>query len=307
MHCSIYRNAAVGFTVLLTALMSARGVYAAPPKKPIPIPQPSPTGPPPPSGQTPAANVEARRTGARLIMLYQRGVLRLINDDRDKRYLKQLAAVGYYISPDRTRTCAPAPALLRTFIALGTRATRAKPLVVLSLYRPPTALSPSSAHGRGEALDIAGYGGYDIDSYRPEECVRGVLSVLKALPAGRAYRLGLPKPPNTDPQGLLPPPRRPRSWPFFPAPLPRVTVLFGRFPVVVPRRGPDDMFVFDKRRGYLSPEVRRWANERAAPLADVGSKTVRRGIRDARRRGADIHLLFPDAVDHLHLDVVRPR
>jgi hypothetical protein len=38
----------------------------------------------------------------------------------------------------------------------------------------------------------------------------------------------------------------------------------------------------------------------------VGSPRVRRAVRDARRRGADIHLLFPDALDHLHLDVVPP-
>jgi hypothetical protein len=243
-------------SVCAAVLLAASG-FAAPTTKPKSTPSPAA---PRPAGQTPAANAEARKAGARLLALYRSGSLKLVNDERDRRYLKQLAAVGYYVSPDRTKACAPAPALLRTFVSLAARSTPSRPLVVLSLYRPPTTLSPRSAHGRGEALDIAGFNGYDIDSDRPVECVNGVLSVVKALPAGRAYRLGLPKPPGTDPKGLLPPPRRPKGWPFFPAPLPRVTVLFGRFPVVVPRRGEDGKFVFDARRGYLAPDVRRWAN-----------------------------------------------
>jgi hypothetical protein len=154
------------------------------------------------------------------------------------------------------------------------------------------------------ALDIAAYNGYAIDSRDPRRCVQGVLSVIKALEP-RAYRLGLPKPPGTDPKGLLPPPPRPaKPWPFFPAPVPRVLDLLG-YRVVAPRPGPGGTLLRD-RRGYLRPDVLRWENERAAPLGHVGSPRVRRAVRDARRRGADIHLLFPDALDHLHLDVVPP-
>lgn len=260
--------------------------------------------PPPPGLPVPVGRLtESKKIGLRLIERYRKGKLRLVNDARDKAQIKQIAYRGY-ITGKGGKPVFLSLALLRTLDHLSLYASPQKPMALLSLYRPPTALRSRSAHGRGAAVDLWAYGGYTINSRDPKECTDGVLAVIKALPPMRQYRLGLPRPPNTDPQGLRPPPRRPKTWPFFPAPLPRIITLFGSIRVVMPRRDAKGHLLLDRRRGYLQPEIIRWQNERGAPLSEVGSARVRRALQDAQRRGAAIHALFPDAADHLHLDVL---
>lgn len=280
----------------LLALAAGIPLMAAAPKQ-APAPKP-----PPPAKKPPplpyAHQAEARKIGGRLLHLYRARALTLINDERDKKQLKQLEALGYGIGADG-KPVVFSLALLRTLDGLAARATRGKPLALLSLYRPLSPNSPNEPHGRGIAFDVAAYGGYRIDSRNPRACVRGVLAVVGALRPG-AYRLGLPKPPGTDPRALLPPSRRPRAWPFFPAPVPRVIDLLG-FRFVAPRVNNGQVTL--TRRGAVRPWVLRWENERYAPLSAIGSAPLRQALRRARRRGVHIHSAFPDALDHLHIDL----
>jgi hypothetical protein len=38
-------------------------------------------------------------------------------------------------------------------------------------------------------------------------------------------------------------------------------------------------------------------------MGEIGSVRVKAALAQAARRGARVHALFPDALDHLHLDV----
>lgn len=244
---------------------------------------------------------EARQIGSRLLVRFQRRSLVLVRGDREPAQIRQLAARGCVMAPDGFPVALTLP-LLRTLDRLSRYATPGKPLALLSLYRPLSPTRPREPHGNGQAIDIWAYGGYTIHSRNPSPCVEGVLRVIKALGPG-AYRLGVPKPPGSDPRALLPPPPRPRSWPFFPAPEPVVIDLLG-LKFVAPRR--ENGQLTRNRRGQIRPLVSRWENERYAPPADIGSPRVKRALAEAARRGVVIHSLFPDALDHLHLDV-KPR
>jgi L,D-transpeptidase ErfK/SrfK len=254
---------------------------------------------------TPAQLAEMRGIGARLLARCRAGALTFLRPEREPAQIQQIAARGCYMDPDGRRQ-AFSLALLHTLDWLAAHATAQKPLVVLSLYRPLSPNRPYEPHGNGAAADIAAYGGHPIDSRSVSECVEGVLSVIKALGPG-FYRLGLPKPPDTDPVAFAPPPERPTNWPFFPAPQPAVVSYGVPFlaPLVAPRIA-DGHLALDGQ-GNLRPAITRWENENSAPLEDIGSLRVRRAIQMAVARGANIHMLFPDALDHLHLDVLRPR
>lgn len=249
--------------------------------------------------------------GARLLARKQTGALQLVRTDREPIQLHQLAAQGFVNDPNGAPVVL-APALLRTLDCLSARATRAKPLALLSLYRPLSPARNREPHGRGQAIDLWAFGGYRFDARRPAECERALVAVLQAL-GPRPYRLGLPKPPGTDPRAFFPPPSRrtPARWPFFPAPLPELMKLpgpsiLGNGPplrVVAPHKDAHGKFVWDRRRKRFRPAVRRWENERYAPLSDVRSATLRTALAAAARRGVLVHRAFPDALDHLHLDV----
>jgi len=251
----------------------------------------------------PAAQAEARQIGARLLRCYQAGALRLVRTERERRQLHQIAAQGYLSAADG-RPVVVSLGLLRTLDRLAGRSTPRKPLGLLSLYRPLSATRSREPHGRGEAVDITAFGGYQIRSADRDECVNGVVSVIKAL-GPRAYRLGLPRPPGAPVVGLLPPPPRAKGWPFFPAPVPETVDLPLGLRVVRPHTNGSGRFA-RTRRGGIRPRVSRWENERYAPLRDIGSARVRRILAQARRRGVTVHGFFPDAADHLHLDVKPP-
>jgi hypothetical protein len=241
---------------------------------------------------------ERRQIGKRLLSRVHSGIITLVNPERDGVQIRSLAEQGCLCNADK-KPVAISLALLHVLDRLSAHASPKKPLAVLSLYRPPATKSRHEPHGNGLAVDIAAYGGHTIHGRNPQSTVSGVLAIIQALEPGD-YRLGLPKPPQTDPIAFLPPPRRPANWPFFPAPLPVATPVPGvNLPglnLVLPKGS--------TLRGGVRPLIARWENERSAPLADVGNPRIRMAIQIARSHRVNIHMLFPDAVDHLHLDVV---
>jgi hypothetical protein len=252
----------------------------------------------------------SRVLGAMLLKRAEQGVITLPHLERDTEYLRQLSRSGVVLSPQKRPVPIALP-LLRTLDLLSSRSSREMPLELLSLYRPLKPARPREPHGNGMAADISAFAGCRIDSRQIERCVKGVIAFIDALPPGE-YRIGLPKPPNTDPVPYLPPPPRPKRWPFFPAPLPRTVTLFGAIFVLArpelaqPRAGDSKgaaARAVAPRPAVSKPWVERWENERGAPLSDIGDARVRAAIRAAVRRGANIYSLFPDALDHLHYDV----
>ena len=241
--------------------------------------------------------MEARKTAAQLLLRVERGSMKLTNPHREGMQLRELARQGI-ITGQNEKPVRIALPLLRTLDRLSAQSSRSKPLELMSLYRSPRSRSSGSAHASGQAVDIASFGGYRIDSREPEKCVKGTVALLAALGPGQ-YRLGLPKPPRTDPQPLMPAPLAPRKWPFFPAPIPFTAPLLA-WRVVLP----EPPAVRTPKPGRpLRPWVARWANERGAPLEEVADRRVRLAVRQAEARGARVYSLFPDALDHLHLDV----
>jgi hypothetical protein len=204
--------------------------------------------------------------------------------------------------------------------------------------------SPTNVHSRGMAADIAAYSGHRIDPSTPEESVRMMLALLRDLPPGR-YRLGVPKAPELPavvgqphpdlyaipgarpqappadgtgaPAPSQPAPANPldpaqdtgislqapaRSlpvWPFFP---PQEFALEGG--LVAPERH-NGKSVHDGA-SHSAPVLLRFGNERYAPEEALGDERVKRALAHARRRGVDVWALFPDAADHIHVDVLQP-
>ncbi len=281
-------------------LLSAYASWISPPQ----------ASPPRPSGALPSpgslVQLQARTIGTRLLTRLQMGVITLVNHDRDLMQFKAMAGAGC-LCDEGGKSIAISMDLIRTLDRLSARATKQQPLSVLSLYRAKHDSRSREPHGDGLAVDIAAYGGHRIYSGTPREAVAGVLAIISALGPGK-YRFGFPKPPATDPVALAPAPIRPQAWPFFPAPLPVALPVWtaGLPSIAVVLPVPDSRgFTLSSRVG-IRPWVKRWANERAAPLTEVGSPEIRAAIRLAKLRGTDIHTLFPDALDHLHLDVAPP-
>jgi L,D-transpeptidase ErfK/SrfK len=257
-----------------------------------------PTRPLPPPSELAAA----RKQGALLVARVAEKRIGLLHPERDLIQLKQWSERGY-IDAGGGRPLAIAGPLRQALARLANHTSPSRPLVLMSLYRPLGPDRLHEPHGNGMAADIAAFGGHTIDNQHPGEALEGVLAILRTLPPGQ-YRLGLPKPPDSDPAGLLAPPPRPQQrWPFFPAPIAEIAQI-GAVSVVMPRLIKGAMRV-DPQGRYI-PEVTRWQNERAAPLSDLGEPRLRRAIAVATRGGVQITLAFPDAADHLHVDVMPP-
>jgi hypothetical protein len=215
------------------------------------------------------------------------GVVQFVNAARDTPQLKAAAQTG------RFRNTVFSLRLLQTLDRLSRNSSRRNPLVIMSLYR-----ENSRAHRSGVAVDIAAFGATAIDSRRMGRGLPAILSIVKMLGPGD-YSLGLPKPPNSDPVPFHPPRPQIADWPYFPAPVPKLMTYEGRI-VVAPnvQRGR----LIASRGGNLAPEILRWANERGAPLEDIGSPELRIALTAAMKRGIRLRSLFPDALDHLHLE-----
>ena len=235
-----------------------------------------------------AARLTAHRLHASTVLKrYKMGAVTFVNPARDLPQIRQAAATGRFAGTTFSLS------LLRTLDRLSARSSRRHPLSIMSLYR-----TNSRAHSRGIAVDIAGFGNSIIDSRKTGRGLPAILAIVKALGPGE-YSLGLPKPPGSDPIPLLPPPRAPAEWPFFPAPIPRLVLNRGKL-VVAPKVEGGKLVA--GRRGKLQPEILRWPNERSAPARDLGSPELRVLLSAAEKRGVKFRSLFPDALDHLHLE-----
>ena len=231
---------------------------------------------------------EIRGICARLLEAADSAILVLANAERDRMLLRAIAEADMDSEP------ALGLPLLRAMENLIGKSSPQKPLKVISLYRPLRAGRPNEPHGNGQAVDIAAFGGFDIRSENPSDCEEAVLAMIAALGDG-AYRLGLPMPPHSEPIPFLPTPDRRPDWPFFPPPLAQ---LHDELDIVMPRLL-DDGRIPPTR---LSPVILCWANARYAPRQDLQSARIKQAIESAALRGVNIHSLFPDGTNHLHLD-----
>ena len=226
---------------------------------------------------------------------------------------------------------------------LASHSSPKQPFVVMSLMRAPAPKSVGSTHGvtnphaLGLAVDIAAFGGHKIVTSDPEEEVQACLALLKCLAPGR-YRMGLPRAPDlarppatvtANPDALndvAPPPDQSDSsptgrstgrpsarggrtrhgsqqteskpnravdanpddqqltseptvapWPFFPAP---------------------QKVVDSKGRSTL-----KFANSHYVDEQYLNDPRLKTAFEEARRRGVDVFALFPDGVNHIHVDV----
>jgi hypothetical protein len=283
-----------------TKLKAKAKKKAVPPKAQHVVKRPSINNPkskiqnPDPAVPTSEA-AQIRQAAARLLARYRAGSVVFPNGEREVAQMRQLMKLGY-CCPEQNVNFVPRISLVRILEALASKATPGAPLSVLSLYRKPRSEKSREPHSRGLAADFMAYGGHTIHSRNASEALRGVIAVIENLPPGR-YGLGLPKPPNTDPAPGMPAPFRPAKWPFFPAPIPAVILPYN---IVLPKAEGAKLV-----SGRLGPKpwVLRWENERGAPIEDIGSQPLRQVIRDAAKRGVRIMTLFPDAVDHLHLQL----
>jgi len=257
-----------------------------------PAPQISP-------GIPPGEIARIRSQWSLLLARFRMGQVKLVNERRDLVQLEQLSAHGFLLASDK-RVLSPALHLGQALARLANHTTKSKPLEILSIYRAPSASSPQEPHANGLAADISAFGGHIIHNRRPSEALAGVIAVVQTLPLGQ-YRLGLPKPPGTEPQAFLPPPDRPGNWPFLPAPIPRVGQI-GALTLVLPHMV-GAVPALDEH-GRYRPEVMRWANEHSAPRSDLGDPRLRKALAQSARNGVEIVMVFPDAADHLHLDVL---
>jgi hypothetical protein len=234
------------------------------------------------------------------------------------------------------RATEPPAELFVMLNALAERSTEQKPLLVMSLLRPPyrtarySRQTPTNPHALGIAVDIAGFGGHTISTTDPEEEVQALLSLLKALPPGR-YRLGLPKAPEAAraPAPTVPVPDDVTGDPVCPLPaagadwrtggsLPsrggRRQVGHSRPPVPPgddtlpsPAQPAAPAWPFfpppQQGLGARGKVVTLFANEHYAPEEQIVDARIRKGLLEARKRGADVFAVFPDGINHVHVDV----
>ena len=237
--------------------------------------------------------------------------------------------------------CSPSIGLLKMLAAFSAHSSVAKPLELMSLLRPPYRTSrfahagPRNPHSCGLAADIAAYGGLRIRQSQPEECVHAFIKMMDDLPIGK-YRVGAPKSPDKMigqesfsrflADAL---PAENASAPLTEAKK-KTRKKSKTSPAVSKTMKPDapKLIVISMLRGAYDgspavvwpffPAPRRetvsdsngnnstrtlFANESYAPETALASGRVRAALARARRRGADVVALFPDAADHVHIDV----
>jgi hypothetical protein len=214
--------------------------------------------------------------------------------ERELRMLRQLRDTGTAARDAGGPQVALSPALIALLHALqeetpapaeGGRAG----LSLLSLVRG------EGRHGRGEAVDINRFGGHDIHIRNRASTIEGVIAAVGALPAG-CYALGLPRTPRTDPVGAATDAGRYRH--IYEGDPPRVRAGFA----AVAANPPFLPAVAEAQIGS-SPGggTRRDLNH----ITDATVRTrLTAAIDAARARGAQIQSLFPDAMDHLHIQVM---
>lgn len=216
--------------------------------------------------------------------------------------IRQIAATGAVRAGGQT--IVPSIGLLRLLESLAAGASppaRGRPpnFAIVSLVRPS-----SGPHGTpigeqvqvGRAVDIVRYAGKRIDIAFPTEAAEAIAAVIRNMAAG-CYVLGLPRPPRTDPEGgSIDLQRHPRLYSASTvAPSrPRLSPLGER----VIRENPflPAENIGNCPTGTIEGDLAR--------LAPDGRAALEPAIRDAReQRGVQIRCLFPDAPDHLHIQV----
>jgi hypothetical protein len=272
-----------------------------------------------------------------------RGRLPANSRDGDSAVSASSNPAGNIREPRVALATAPPLELFQMLNALATHSTAEKPLTIMSLLRPPyktaryTMQSQTNPHALGIAVDIAAFGGHRISTAEPEEEVQALLALLKSLPPGR-YRIGLPKAP--EPSRLLDPgigiPAELSDDP--PATDHTTDRQSGRRIGALPSRGtkrqdgvhratvpPDAQsdpppvsdgdgpdaaapvwpFFPPPQKGLNAQgrSVTLFANERYADEQYVNDSRVRMALFEARQRGVDVFALFPDGVNHIHIDV----
>ena len=202
----------------------------------------------------PADTAIARAQWTLVLSRFRTHQVALIHEQRDLAQLQQLSTLGFLQASDK-RPLAMDPQLGQALARLANHTTQTKPLVLLSLYRTRQSYRPREPHSNGLAVDISAFAGHTIDNHRPAEALAAAIAILRMLPPGR-YRLGLPKPPNSDPKAFLPPPPRARNWPFFPAPVPLAGQI-GPVSLVLPRTRGRRLEMDGP--GVFRPAIARWA------------------------------------------------
>jgi len=218
--------------------------------------------------------------------------------------IEQLENRGYLIGRGGEHI-AVNPQLSSVVLALASNATseHGRPsFEIMSLIRPQDR-SPDSPHRQGIGIDIGRYGGHNIDIRNPS-AVQGITDVIISLPPGN-YGLGLPRLPRTEPAGGNQ--DRERHPEFYqaqggfnqtviqPALTPRAETLSQASSFVVPQsvgRSPT-------RRGVE-------ADIRVLISNQTQQNNLINAINQARTRGVNIRAVFPDATDHLHIQLIPP-
>ncbi len=91
--------------------------------------------------------------------------------------------------------------------------------------------------------------------------------------------------------GVLP------GWPFFPAPEPEI-----KNGVVAPLLLSNGKASVDAS-GKPLPHLIKFRNENYAAENELADPRIKHALQNARKRGVDVVALFPDAADHIHIDV----
>jgi hypothetical protein len=230
--------------------------------------------------------------------------------------------------------------LFQMLNALADHSSEKKPLVITSLLRPPyktarySMQSPTNPHALGIAVDIAAFEGHAVLTADPEEEVQACLALLKSLAPGR-YRMGLPKAPE-PPTAVIPGAALPDDVtgdPSPPDPAPVRTPRSGAgalpsrgvrrqdgvhrplppAPPVDPPPAAIDQAPSAPAWPFFPPQQRTldthgrpvtlFANEHYAAEEFLNDARIRSALAEARRRGVDVFALFPDGVNHIHVDV----
>ncbi|MBD2768080.1 D-alanyl-D-alanine carboxypeptidase family protein [Hymenobacter sp. BT664] len=244
-----------------------------------------------------ASDEEAADVATELLSGRQVGRLALSNSVLHQ--LEALAQTGSIPLDHSSDTVVPSPTLLALLQALlrgtpppaaGTRA----PFGLMSLVRPR-----ASYHTRGQAVDISRFAGHDIRMTNPARALQAVLAIIDLLPAG-CYALGLPRPVRADADGA----RRDHARYGYlnlyqPGNPPTLRPEYENLPaanVFLPVNSQADIDV--------SPSHGNIARDLDFIVDATAQSLLRTAVANARQRGARIKYLFPDALDHLHIQVV---
>jgi len=189
---------------------------------------------------------------------------RLVLQKRDLQQISQIAKTGM-VRSEKGETVIPSDALVRVLQSLLKKALANKGESKSQLgILSLVRFGKKSGHSRGEAVDIHVYGEYSINMGDPKSALNGTLAVISNLPSG-CYALGIPRTLPKDKEKL-----------FFPANTPQF-------------KSPS--------RGRIDKDIEYIENTEARDQ-------FRKIIKDAANRGAIICYLFPDARDHLHIQLV---